>query len=147
MWISGNKLGTLWPIWIKVKTSWQILLQHQSTYLRGPESRVNLHQFQAKNYIEKVRLNVNIVMQDLLYRRQFLNILLSEVWKGRILIDPPYPFLKTHLCCIPIQAILSCIVRSVSFPFFLEKLQKSNIHTSSSKLNNSSLRDQACYVL
>ena len=30
---------TVWPepIWIKVKTWWQILLQHQSTYLRGPE--------------------------------------------------------------------------------------------------------------
>ena len=65
-------------------------------------------------------------------------------WGG---VLPPIPFFRAHLCCIPIQAILSCIVRSVSFPFFLEKLQKSNIHTSSSKLNNSSLQDQACYVL
>ena len=31
---------TVWPepIWIKVKTWWQVLPQHQSTYLRGPES-------------------------------------------------------------------------------------------------------------
>ena len=31
---------TVWPepIWIKVRTSWQIQPQHQSTYLGGPES-------------------------------------------------------------------------------------------------------------
>ena len=33
-------LITVWPqsIWIKVRTLWQIPLQHQSTYLGGPES-------------------------------------------------------------------------------------------------------------
>ena len=32
--------STVWPqpIWIKVRTSWQIPLQHQSIYLGGPES-------------------------------------------------------------------------------------------------------------
>ena len=32
--------NTVWPqpIWIKVRTLWQIPLQHQSTYLGGPES-------------------------------------------------------------------------------------------------------------
>ena len=39
-----NKLSsrhlTVWPqpIWIKVRSSWQIPLQHQSTYLGGPKS-------------------------------------------------------------------------------------------------------------
>ena len=40
---------TAWPepIWIKVKKSWQIPLQHQCTYLGGPESpfQTSLHKF------------------------------------------------------------------------------------------------------
>ena len=38
--IFRNLLATVWPepIWIKVNGWWQILPQHQSTYLRGPES-------------------------------------------------------------------------------------------------------------
>ena len=35
-----KKTITIWlqPIWMKMKRWWQILSQHQSTYLRGPES-------------------------------------------------------------------------------------------------------------
>ena len=37
---SWLQLITVWsePIWIKVKKSWLLLPQHQSTYARGPES-------------------------------------------------------------------------------------------------------------
>ena len=38
--------------------------------------------FQTQIYLIKVPLNVNIVKQDLLYKKQFLKILWSEVWKG-----------------------------------------------------------------
>ena len=37
--------------------------------------------FQIQIYWVNVPLNVNIVKQDLLYKKQFLKILLSEVWK------------------------------------------------------------------
>ena len=91
-------------------------------------------------------LNLNYFLHFIFIRVILINYHpLYRFWENSA---PPPPQKKyAHLCCIPIQAILSCIVRSVSFPFFLEKLQKSNIHTSSSKLNNSSLQDQACYVL
>ena len=39
--------------------------------------------FQTQIYLVKVPLNVNIVKQDLLHKKQFLKILWSEVWKGR----------------------------------------------------------------
>ena len=72
--------NTVWPepIWIKVKKSWLLLPQHQSTHLRGPESA----SIQTQIYLLKVSLNVNIVKQDLLNKKQFLKILWSEVWKG-----------------------------------------------------------------
>ena len=38
--------------------------------------------FQIKIYLVNVPLNVNIVKQDLLNKKQFLKILWSEVWKG-----------------------------------------------------------------
>ena len=38
--------------------------------------------FQTQIYLVKVPLNVNIVKQDLLHKKQFLKILWSEVWKG-----------------------------------------------------------------
>ena len=38
--------------------------------------------FQTQIYLVKVPLNVNIVKQDLLNKKQFLKILWSEVWKG-----------------------------------------------------------------
>ena len=38
--------------------------------------------FQTQIYLVKILLNVNIVKQDLLHKKQFLKILWSEVWKG-----------------------------------------------------------------
>ena len=38
--------------------------------------------FQTQIYLVKVPINVNIVKQDLLHKKQFLKILWSEVWKG-----------------------------------------------------------------
>ena len=38
--------------------------------------------FQTQIYLVNVPLNVNIVKQDLLNKKQFLKILWSEVWKG-----------------------------------------------------------------
>ena len=38
--------------------------------------------FQTQNYLIKVSINVKIVKQDLLHKKQFLKILWSEVWKG-----------------------------------------------------------------
>ena len=77
------KPGTVWPepIWIKVKKSRLLLAQHQSTYPKGPESAwIEIPQSQI--YLVKVPINVNIVRQDLLNKKQFLKILWSEVWKG-----------------------------------------------------------------
>ena len=46
----------------------------------------NLHQLKsplsAQIYLVKILLNVNIVKQDLLHKKQFLKILWSVVWKG-----------------------------------------------------------------
>ena len=39
--------------------------------------------FQTQIYLVKVPLNVNIVKQDLLNKKQFLKILQSKVWEGR----------------------------------------------------------------
>jgi len=71
---------TIWPepIWIKLKKSWLLLPQHQSTYHRGQEYTSI---FQTQIYLVKVPLNVNIVKQDLLNKKQFLKILWCEVWK------------------------------------------------------------------
>ena len=38
--------------------------------------------FQTQIYLVKVPLNVNIVKQDLLHKKQFLKNLWSDVWKG-----------------------------------------------------------------
>ena len=38
--------------------------------------------FQTQIYLVNVRLNVNIVKQDSLHKKQFLKSLWSEVWKG-----------------------------------------------------------------
>ena len=38
--------------------------------------------FQTQIYLVKIPLNVNIVKQDLLNKKQFLKILWSDVWKG-----------------------------------------------------------------
>ena len=38
--------------------------------------------FQTQIYLVKVPLNVNIVKQDLLHKKQFFKILWSEVWNG-----------------------------------------------------------------
>ena len=43
--------------------------------------------FQTKIYLVKIPLNVKIVKQDLLNKKQFLKILWSEVWKGEISFD------------------------------------------------------------
>ena len=60
----------------KVKTSQLLLPQHQSTYPRGSESAsIEIPPFQTKSQLVKVSLNVNIVKQDLLHKKQFLKIL------------------------------------------------------------------------
>ena len=73
---------TVWPepIWIKAKSSWQILHKYISK-----RARICLNwnsPFQTQIYLVIVPLNVNIVKQDLLHKKQFVKILWSEVWKG-----------------------------------------------------------------
>ena len=43
---------------------------------------IEIHPFQTQIYLLKVPLNVNIVKQELVHKKQFLKILWSEVWKG-----------------------------------------------------------------
>jgi hypothetical protein len=59
------------------KSVWlvQIPPQHQSTYLRGPESlSIEIPPFRLI-YLVKVPPTVNIVKQDLLNKKQFLKLL------------------------------------------------------------------------
>ena len=56
----------------KVNTSKLILPQHQSTYPKRPESAsIEIPPFQTQIYLVKIPLNVNIVKQDLLDKKQF----------------------------------------------------------------------------
>ena len=51
---------------------------------RRPRISINWNPpFQTQIYFVKVPLNMNIVKQDYLQKKQFLKILWSEVWKGR----------------------------------------------------------------
>ena len=76
---------TVWPepIWIKVKKSWLLLPQHQSTEYIPKRPRICInwnHPFQTQIHSVKVPLNVNIAKQDLPHKNSFLKILWSEVW-------------------------------------------------------------------
>ena len=74
---------------------------------RRPRIYINKNPpFQTQIYLVKLPLNVNIVKQDLLHKKQFLKILWSEVWKGGfksmlilvllgIYIDAAVVFVKT----------------------------------------------------
>ena len=53
---SLSQYGHNRPIWIKVRSWWQVLPQHQSTYLRGPESPLLKFPFQTKTYLVKVSI-------------------------------------------------------------------------------------------
>ena len=90
LWISwvGPKLcfmsSTVWPekIWIKVKKSWLLLPQHQSSYPRGPESAsIEIPPFQTQICLLKEPINVNMVKQDLLHKNSFWKF--YEVRSGR----------------------------------------------------------------
>ena len=61
----------------KVNTSQLLLPQHQSAYPRGPESAsIEIRPIRSKpTFLLKVPLNVNIVKQDLLHKKQFWKIL------------------------------------------------------------------------
>jgi hypothetical protein len=80
----SSSINTVWPepIWKKANASQLLLPQHQSTYPKGPESASIEISSQTQIYLEKIPLNVNIVKQDLLNKKQFLKILWSDVWKG-----------------------------------------------------------------
>ena len=59
---------TVWPepIWIKVKSWWQILMQDQSTYPRGPESAsIEILPFRPHfiNFLKTVSYEVNLASQ------------------------------------------------------------------------------------
>ena len=73
---------TVWPepIWKKVNTT------TASKYIpKRPRICINWNTpFQTQIYLVKVPLNVKIVKQDLLNKKQFLKILWSEVWKKGI---------------------------------------------------------------
>ena len=63
-----NCIATVWPepIWIKVNSSWLLLPQHQSTYLRGPESAsIEIPPFRAHfiKFSKTVFYQVNLVSQ------------------------------------------------------------------------------------
>ena len=75
--------------------------------------------FQTQIYLVKVSLNVNIVKQDLLHKKQFLKILWSEVWKGGfqlmlILVllgmyfDAAVVFVKTFLLLFKLAMAILC---------------------------------------
>ena len=68
---SLKKVGaiTVWPepIWIKVTSWWQILPQHQSTYLRGPESAsIEIPSFRPHfiKFSKTVSYEVNLTARD-----------------------------------------------------------------------------------
>ena len=75
---------TVWPeaIWIKVKSWWQILMQHQSTYPRGPESAsIEILPFRPHfiNFSKTVSYEVNLASQC-----SHLKVLLwSKFWSER----------------------------------------------------------------
>ena len=68
----------------KKYTSQFILFTTASKYIpKRPRICINLNPpFQTQIYLLKVPLNVNIVKQDLLHKKQFSKNLWSEVWKG-----------------------------------------------------------------
>ena len=71
------------PIWIKVNGWWQILPQHQRTYLTGPESAsIEIPPFQTQIFLVKVPLNVSVVKLYLLHKKQILKKLWSQTRKG-----------------------------------------------------------------
>ena len=72
------------PSWIKVLTSTTTASKYIPKRLR---ICINWnHPFQTQTYLVKLLLNVNIVKQDLLNKKQLLKILWSEVWKGGFLL-------------------------------------------------------------
>ena len=104
---------TVWPqtIWIKVRTSWQIQPQHQSTYLGGPESasfeipsfKPHFIKFQKKFFSDWKKFKEQllfgflcIVKQKKLSERFLKNLLHKKRLKGGISIDADS---KPSRCC------------------------------------------------
>ena len=110
LWLSSY---TVWPqpIWIKVRSSWQIPLQHQSTYLGGPESvsikippfRPHIIKFQKKTFFRNKKFfQETTIIQFFMYCKAkknfgairkilnfffFENLLHKKGLKGGISID------------------------------------------------------------
>ena len=81
LWIN---IYTVWPepIWIKVKSWWQILPQHQSTYLRGPEyASIEIPPFRPHfiKFSKTVFYEVNLTSQQ----SHLEVLLLSKFWSER----------------------------------------------------------------
>ena len=142
-----GKCTTVWPepIWIKMRSWWQVLPQHQSTYLRGPESAG----IRPKFTLLKVPLNVSVVKWYLLHKKtSFLEISWSKVWKGRfqlmqilgllgmyldavvVFVTNSSLFFRLALAIlwypIPIEVLLSCLLRKLRRSSEIVKTQKIN---------------------
>ena len=53
-----------------------------NTTAESESASIEIPPFQNQIYLVKVPLTANVVKQDLLNKKEFLKILLSEVWKG-----------------------------------------------------------------
>ena len=75
--------------------------------------------FQTQIYLVKVPLNVNIVKQDLLSKKQFLKVLWSEVWKGGFQLIQILGLLGMYFDAVVVEVLLSMskIIR-IFFIFF-----------------------------
>ena len=105
---------TVWPeaIWIKVKSWWQILMQHQSTYPRGPESAsIEILPFRPHfiNFSKTVSYEVNIASQC-----SHLEVLLwSKFWseRGISIGRDSGPLRYVLWCCCSICHQLSTFIK------------------------------------
>ena len=108
---------TVWPepIWKKSK-DFSTSTTTASKYIpKRPRICINWNPpFQTQIYLVKVPLNVNIVKQDLLYKKQFLKILLKWCLRGGISIDTDSGPLGYVLWC--------CGSRSQDFFYFYSNL-------------------------
>ena len=73
--------------------------------------------FQTQIYLVEVPLNVNIVKQDLLHKKQFLKNLWSEVWKGAIGLIKIMGFLSMYLDALVVEVRLFKNISDRLWPF------------------------------
>ena len=94
---------TVWPepIWIKVKSSWKTLPQHQSTNQNNPESAsIEIPFFQVKIYLDSKSTSKSEHCEDLLFEK-FMRVidtdsgpLKYELWCWGVIFQEFFTFIK-----------------------------------------------------